>query len=197
MWNRKRTRKSEQTDYTQDNSSHYWQITVNLSWLPLLIKRFTATLMLISTSTQESSPSNNRYRLVPFTSHVQISWGMKTIFNRKLQTRWQFTGEAAQYVQESLISCTGLRKCQHKSVGMSYACVVSRSLSQFMFFFFVFFCKVSWCYTVQDNKKNKEQWHKRDTSKHSRATVKLSRHTKFCWKHHNWNSRYPCSIFHI
>lgn len=54
---RKPTRRWANPLYTRD-SLHYWQLTDHLSWLLLWIKRFTATIvMLTSTSTQKKKSS--------------------------------------------------------------------------------------------------------------------------------------------
>lgn len=68
--------------YTR-NSLHYWQLTDHLSWLLLWIKRFTATIvMLTSTSTQKkSSPLKTISTVSSLWPHIYKSheaWKKKT-----------------------------------------------------------------------------------------------------------------------
>lgn len=156
MWNRKRTRKSEQTDYTQDNSSHYWQLTVNLSWLLLLIQAFHSNSNVdkhINTRklSIKQSPLSRPFYL---TCTNLMRHGKKKYFQQKINKSWQFTGEAAQYYVESshsdILRWISKRENGEKYIlGWAMVMLVFRNKK-------VNHWNVSWCQTVPQNKKDKE-----------------------------------------
>lgn len=175
MWSRKQTRKSEQNWLCTRYSSHYWQ-TVNLSSLPLLIECFTSTNVDKHTNTREFSTKKKTIAtvlsLLPHAYKSQEAWEN---VNEKQQTC-----EAEQYFW--------LEKKSHTS-GLNY--METYRCEQCLW-------PLKWFRaTGSESIKGTRSRDAKGTPVNSRAMFKLSRHTKFCWKHYNWNSRYPCSIFHI